>query len=320
MPQGLYIDLNDGRPPMEITSGVRCPSYCMTTEQSISSSSVAVSNYINGSQLLFIPHQTVQSYYVGVSLIPTVDMLSGVSFSGGTMTHTTWNAGGRDIRMIWPGSVWQILPASSGSIGLYIQDSTDFLSITDATMSGQCVYAAEITVNGSWNTPTVAGFGREKYSVFARWNAAGVVVDFDGSKIMAFVERDGEDVPASVSMTVAIFASGVAPTPGDGLTIINSKGACTFSTVRRPFIYHGALYTPSFTNTDIGNRMVLLGRYGYSSKTAFGWCWLKFAGLVMQGNNVRLGGGQVQNYWTDQYPVTGQRATAISVPCVDNIY
>lgn len=320
MPQGLYMDFNDGRPPMEITSGVRCPSYCMTTEQTIAYSSVAVSNYVNGSQLLFIPRLTVQSYYVGVSLLPVVEMLSSVSFSNGTMTHATWGSTGRDIRLMWPGTVWQILPASSGSIGLYIQDSTDFLSITDATMSGQCIYAAEITVNGSWDPPVIAGYDREKYSIFARWNAAGVVVDFDGSKIMAFVERNGEDVPTNVTMTVAIFASGVAPTPGDGLTIINSKGVCTFSTVRRPFIYRGALYTPSFTNTDIGNRMVLLGRYGYSSKTSSGWCWLKFAGLVMQGNRVRLGGGRVQNVWTAQYAFTGQRATAISVPCVDNIY
>ncbi|WP_272887968.1 DUF6453 family protein, partial [Cronobacter sakazakii] len=30
MPSGLLIDLNDGGPVMEITAGLRCPSWCGT--------------------------------------------------------------------------------------------------------------------------------------------------------------------------------------------------------------------------------------------------------------------------------------------------
>jgi hypothetical protein len=321
MPQGLYIDLNDGRPPMAITAGMRCPSYCMTTTTS-NANPVSVSGYKSGSQVLFIPRQSVFSYFdSGGGLMPRIDILNSVTFSGGSMTHRMWsNRKYNETERVFPGSVWQIFPVSSGNRGMLIQNSTDFTTITDGTVVGQCVYAAEITVNGSWNTPTISGFNRERYFVFARWNASGVVVDFDGFTIRVLRDWAGDDVSASVSMTVVIFASGVAPTPGRGLNIIASNGQCVFSTTRRPFVYSGSTYTPSFSSTNIGNRLVLLGRYGITNTENGGWAWLKFAGLVMQSNSVRLGGGAVQNSWTSDGGFVDNRATSLTVPLIDNIY
>jgi hypothetical protein len=107
--------------------------------------------------------------------------------------------------------------AASGQ-GLLIQDSSDFLAITDATMVGSCVWRGTITFNGSWSTPTL--LRHEKYLVFASWSADGVVVEFDGYTITA-TQLDGR-YSGHGDMTIAIFASGVAPVAGTGLNMFKN--------------------------------------------------------------------------------------------------
>jgi hypothetical protein len=119
-------------------------------------------------------------------------------------------------------------------------------------------------------------------------------------------------------MQIAIFASGVSPTPG-GLNIIKG-GVCVFSTTRRPFVYRNQTYTPSWGNTDIGDRMILLGRYGYNSEVSGGWDYIKWAGLIRSGNLVRAGRGRNAASWTSQYSVVGRRLTSLSIPIIDAIY
>jgi hypothetical protein len=70
-----------------------------------------------------------------------------------------------------------------------------------------------------WSISQVAGLTpatdvpRDKYLVFASWSADGVVIEFDGYTITAYQERDGDNVAANVTLTIAIFASGVAQVP-----------------------------------------------------------------------------------------------------------
>lgn len=165
----------------------------------------------------------------------------------------------------------------------------------------------------------ITGISRDQYLVFAKWSADSVVVDFDGYTVSAVVERDGENVPATVTLQIAIFASGVSPSPGTGLNIFNATGACVFSTTKRSFVYRNATYAPSWSWTDIGNTMIMLGRYGDDSSLSGGWDYIKWAGLVRSGNSVRCGKGKVSS-WTANYPVTGRRLTALSIPCVDAMY
>jgi hypothetical protein len=93
-----------------------------------------------------------------------------------------------------------------------------------------------------------------------------------------------------------------------------------FSTTRRPFVYRNQTYAPSWGNTDIGDRMILLGRYGYNSEVYTGWDYMKWAGLIRSGNLVRAGRGRNAASWTSQYSVVGRRLTSLSIPIIDAIY
>ncbi len=94
-----------------------------------------------------------------------------------------------------------------------------------------------------------------------------------------------------------------------------------FSTKRRPFVYRNQTYAPSWGNIDIGVRMILLGRYGYNSEVYTGWDYLKWVGLIRNGNLVRAGRGRNAASLTSQYSVVGgRRLTSLSIPVIDAIY
>ncbi|MCC8233287.1 DUF6453 family protein, partial [Enterobacter mori] len=104
------------------------------------------------------------------------------------------------------------------------------------------------TVNvptGGWAVPTIAGYDKSKYIVFGRCNS-GNTIDFDGNTVRFFSPpTTNDDAPATGTIDIAIFASGVAPQAGIGLNIFNDAGACTFSTTKRPFVYLNQLWSPS---------------------------------------------------------------------------
>lgn len=319
MPSGLLLAPNDGGPRMEVTAGLRCPSYSLSIPDTWDVNQYTLPNYVAGSQIVMMPKSCVYSLNRGTNLIASIAVLDSITVSGGTVTQNVWWSDNWGRAKSFPATVWQILPASSGR-GLLIQNSTDFMAITDNTMVGQCVWRGTVTINGAWTTPAITGLSRDQYLVFAKWNAPNVVIDYDGATIRVLAERDGDDVAASATLQIAIFASGIAPVPGRGLNMINAAGKCVFSTTKRPFVYRNATWVPNWNGTDIGNTMIMLGRFGYDSSLASGWDWLKFAGLVRTGNVVRCGKGKVSTSWTDQYPVTGRRLTSIAVPCIDAMY
>lgn len=319
MPSGLLLAPNDGGPRMEITAGLRCPSYSLSIPDTWDVNQYTLPNYVAGSQIVMMPKSCVYSLNRGTNLIASIAVLDSITVSGGTVTQNVWWSDNWGRAKSFPATVWQILPASSGR-GLLIQNSTDFMAITDNTMVGQCVWRGTVTINGAWTTPTITGLSRDQYLVFAKWDAPNVVIDYDGATIRVLAERDGNDVAASATLQIAIFASGIAPVPGRGLNMINAAGKCVFSTTKRPFVYRNATWVPNWNGTDIGNTMIMLGRFGYDSSLAGGWDWLKYAGLVRTGNVVRCGKGKVSSSWTDKYPVTGRRLTSIAVPCIDAMY
>lgn len=317
MPQGLYINLNDGGPVMEITAGLRCPSFCQQLGSAWDTNQYAISNYVAGSQIVVLPRNPVFQMYRGTNLIPTIGLFDSYSVSGSTITLNTWWSDNWGRAKTFDTSIFQILPKSTGQ-GLLIQDSSDFLAITDGTMVGSCVWRGVVNFTGSWSTPAT-DVPRDKYLVFASWSADGVVIEFDGYTITAYQERDGDNVAANVTLTIAIFASGVAQVPGTGLNFFKN-GVCVFSTSKRPFVYRDATYTPSWAWQDIGNRMIMLGRYGYDSAVNGGWNWLKWVGLVRSGNSVRCARGRVQAQWTATYSVVSRRLISLPVPCIEAMY
>lgn len=324
MGQGLLINLNDGGPVMEITAGLRCPSYSGGwSDSSPVSLSTAISNYVAGSEVFLVP-RVCASYSPPMSpdIIGSVSCLTGYSVSGSTLTQKVFST---DVRYTpktgFNSAIFQVLPAGavgSGG-GLYIQDSTDFTAIPVSTMAGFCIWRGTVTFTKSWTLPATA-FPKANYMVFGKWSAPGVTIECDGNVIEAYVDKNSSsDEPATVTMQIAIFASGIAPTPGPGLNMFKN-GACVFSTTRRPFVYRGVKWTPSWTETDIGNTMVLLCNYGYDSSLSGGWDNLKLAGVVRSGNRIKCGRGKIRGSWTDKYPVTGQRLAAITLPCIEAMY
>ncbi|PUY11028.1 DUF6453 family protein [Cronobacter sakazakii] len=318
MPSGLLIDLNDGGPVMEITAGLRCPSWCGTVGGS--GNIYNAPGYVAGAALVYAPYETARIYDGGTSLVPTVGCLSGATQNGGSMIISSWYSvkGYNDI--LWPGTMWQIMPASqSGHTGLFISDSTDFTTITNGSIVGQCAWRGRVTFTGSW-TPPDTGFARGTYLIFGKWSADGVTVEYDGTRVIATLERNGANVNATVTMDIVIFAVGAAPVAGPGLNFFNAAGQCTFSTTRRPFLYSNAYFRASKTSTDIGNRFIMLGRYGAKSDIQGGWCYAKYCGIVRSGNAVRIGRGYVATFWTSDYPVTFDIVSSTNILLLESMY
>lgn len=247
---------------MEITAGLRCPSFGASFDSGYQKAKyVDIADYVSGAQVLFIPHATA---YVDAGLW---HKMNSISISGGRVTQISrmqsLGISERDSTYTFPGSVWQIFPSGQRSgVGLLISDSTDFTSITNATQSGQCIWKGTVSVpTGGWAVPTIAGYDKSKYVVFGRCNS-GNTIDFDGNTVRFFSPPStNDDAPATGTIDIVIFASGVAPQPGTGLNIFNAAGACTFSTTKRPFVYLNQLWTPSTSAVSIGNGYVPLGTF-----------------------------------------------------------
>ncbi|MDZ5666798.1 DUF6453 family protein, partial [Atlantibacter hermannii] len=113
---------------MEITSGLRCPTFSGQWTAASTSVSLDMANYVPGSEVILLP-RVCAGYAppVSPSIIPAVGVLTGFTQNGATVTQTYWDSKGDKLVRGFDASVWQILPASSGS-GMLIQDSTDFMS------------------------------------------------------------------------------------------------------------------------------------------------------------------------------------------------
>ncbi|WHP32847.1 DUF6453 family protein [Trabulsiella odontotermitis] len=321
MAKGIYIDLNDGRPPMEITAGLRAPSFCMRTPDDFNGRTRTITGLVSGSQVIFIPDVGCVFTYIGTDTIPTIVNLKSISISGGsiTMNNDAGNIGNFD-KKCFPGTVMQILPASSATngIGLFVASSTDFTAITTSTRLLTCVASGVKTVTGATTVSAIAGKTISAGAImFAKWDNSGVSVTKSGANIWVNNITDAFPVDASVSMTYAIFDN-VDPVPGRGITIM-AGSRCVFSTVSRPFVYSGAAWTPSWNNTAIGSRMVLLGTFGMATTYSGNRNILKHAGIRMSGGNVALERGKDIEWWVDS-AFTGRDQIGISLPLLDPIY
>lgn len=321
MGAGLLIDLNDGGPRMEITAGLRCPSFSHFVAEGWGTTKTTVQNYVPGSQVIVVPHRAVHSAKVNTNdLSPALAVLSSVSVSGSTIEfNVTWSRKWPRDQYTFPCSIFQILPSSTGQ-GLLIRDSTDFMSIQNTATIGSCIWRGKVTVDGSWTPPAIEGIDRNRYMIFAKWSDADATIEFDGNTVRALKNWSGTNENRTVTLDVAIFASGVKPQPGTGLNFFNRNGECVFSTTKRPFVYTGRTWVPSFEAKDIGNSMVQLGTWGYRSRNYNGWCRVKFLGIVRDGNRIWCGTGRTYNEWTANYGVESDGVSGLDVLLIDAMY
>lgn len=286
MPEGIYINYNDGRPAMQITSGLRALSFCAKFDQRCQSDQTLVINtpLTNGSEIFVIPTRPVEiiEVYDQGLVVASPFYISSISRNGNSgVVLRGGNPFGYTGKLPqWAGSIMEVLPAANYNTGLYVSNSTDFTAISNNAKLMTCQYAGTVTVNGSLQLP-VSGIP------FARWSDPNVSVGFDGSNIIvrniAYTGRD--DVAGSVTMELVIF-NNTPPSPGDGITMTNNIGQVTFSTVRKPFLFDRTLIL-SGSNQDIGNRLIQLAFYGMRNVYNGGYDHVRYNGVYMYNNQVR---------------------------------
>lgn len=286
MPQGIYINYNDGRPPMTITAGLRAPSYCTFFDQRCQSDQTLTINtpLSPGSELILVPTRPIQVIDVidNQVIVPTAFYINSVTRNGnsGVIIRGANQWGYTGFTPQWAGYIMEILPASTYNTGIYVANSTDFTAISSNAKLMTCQYAGRVTVNGSLSLP-VSGIP------FAKWSSDGVSVGFDGTNItvrsLSYTGMD--DVAGSVTMDLVIF-NNTPPIAGNGITMVNRYGQVTFSTMKKPFIYDRSI-TLSASNQSIGDKYIQLGYYGMRNRYVSGYDNIRYNGIYMYNGNVR---------------------------------
>lgn len=284
MTQGIYIDLNDGRKPMTITAGVRALNFAGNFN--VSSGGFSKTFPIQGNEgasRFLIPNNGAYSFELdrGVEIY----YINGFSSTASSGTISIGYENGYSDRITqFSGTVVEVLRASTGQ-GIYVADSTDFTSITTTDRLLVCKFAQRISFTNTYTLPI--------YGIpFGKWSNPGVSVEYNGSNQLICTNintEDTGDTPGSVTMDLIIFQM-VAPTPGPGLNIFNSNGACTLSTVTRPLVVSGFINL-SGSNQYIGESYFPILRCGFNTRAIPAYKELRNKGIVMSNGYVRSGTG-----------------------------
>lgn len=200
--------------------------------------------------------------------------------------------------------VYEIDGSESGTYGLVLQNSTDYLSITDASRLGCCVWVYSGNIQSGFSIPSnIPGY--ESCIIFTNWNDNGCVLSLDEEKRVRIysseftwnptVERTNYDL----NIKIVAFSSGFTiPLTGfeAGLLIWNENGVLTFSSDYPPvkvakFVDYSG--TGSFLN-----RVIDLGGEGYMVPItkSIGGLYRSYiqrerfaaVGLSMSGRNVTI--------------------------------
>lgn len=321
MGAGILIDYNDGRPVMEITAGLRAPSFCTSFYQRCQSDKTLTINtpLTPGSDLVVVLTSPVEVMEVFDQTLVLPDPFyitsiqrngdSGITLRG----EDAYNA--YSGLPSWGGVIMEVLPVGSRNAGLLVANSTDFTAISNVSRLMTCQYAQRVWVNGSMPLP-VSGVP------FARWDDGNVSVGFDGGSIIVRNASYGgiDDVGAAVEMALVIF-NNTPPTPGNGITMTNNQGQVTFSTVNKPFVYD-RLINIGGGDQYIGNSLVQLSYTGALIENNGGYNHVRMNGIRMAGNNVRIAKNRViGNYSRRQFLMPGKNI-AVPTPLlvIPNIY
>ncbi|WP_089669727.1 DUF6453 family protein [Escherichia coli] len=307
MAEGILIDYNDGRQPMHITAGLRAPAYCGTLTQSnrgntdrFGNGSITFPAPSNvGSQVIFIPTNPVS--VVQVTSLPEIYYITSVARNDySNMVVSFGNKGGQGSRSIaFDGLAFEVLPAASYNEGLLVADSTNFTAISNVGTILTCAWSGNMYVNGQASIP-VGGIP------FCKWDNPNVSVGFDGTNLIVrdinYTGRD--DVAGAVSIDVVVFNQ-TPPVPGEGITMYNPAGQCTFSTTKKPFLFDSTM-TISDSNQYIGNKYINVCYTGTQVRMVGGFGNARYKGLVRSGGYVRSAynkvfGGTPSNGWDASY-------------------
>ena len=193
-------------------------------------------------------------------------------------------------------SIYQVqTPQSvSGTYGIMIQNSVDWMSINSSQRLGFVAWKGVVTLNGQWTLPTVQNDNTK--IVYVRCDDPGVSVYHSVEYNELTVSRDdgsGEPFRTSASVHVVIMNSGYyPPTPsGYGMVIKNAAGNNTFTSDCEPLLWDGRSVNvganpDDLVNTDIPRPMIPLA-----------------VNAFMRGNSEMSGG--YYNYYSCGYRFNG---------------
>lgn len=321
MGAGILIDYNDGRPVMEITAGLRAPSYCTTFDQRCQSDKTLTINtpLTPGSDLVVALTRPVEVIEVfdQTLVLPDPFYVTSVQRNGdsGIILRGADAYNAYSGLPSWGGVIMEVLPVGSRNAGLLVANSTDFTAISNVSRLMTCRYAQRVRVNGSMPLP-VGGVP------FARWDDGNVSVGFDGGSIIVRNASYGgiDDVAASVDMDLVIF-NNTPPAPGTGITMTNNQGQVTFSTVNKPFVLNSVINIGT-GGQNIGNSLVQLSYTGALIENNSGYNHVRMNGIRMAGNVVSAARNRViGNYSRQQFQMPNRNIT-VPTPLlvIPNIY
>lgn len=167
---------------------------------------------------------------------------------------TGWRTDGNRIIVYfsWPNqpirftefSIYQVQqPQSvSGTYGIMIQNSVDWMSINSSQRLGFVAWKGEVTINGQWTLPIVQNDNTK--IVYVRCEDPNVSVYNSVEYNELTVSRDnvqGEAFRTTANVKVVIMNSGYyPPTPsGYGMVIKNASGENTFTSDCEPLLWDG---------------------------------------------------------------------------------
>lgn len=141
-------------------------------------------------------------------------------------------------------SIYQVQQpdSASGTYGIMIQNSVDWMSINSSSRLGFVAWKGEVTINGKWTLPVVQN--DKTKVVFVRCDDPGVSIYHVVQYNELTVSRDnrlGEPILTTANVKVVIMNSGYyPPTPiGYGMVIKNAAGDNTFTSDTEPLVWDG---------------------------------------------------------------------------------
>ncbi|EFA4692340.1 hypothetical protein E0N58_09135 [Escherichia coli] len=311
MGAGIYIGLNDGRPAMEITSGLRAFSHAgdFNIQNAGFSQSFSIKDLTGGDKFL-IP--SVGAYAFELDRGVETYFISGFKASGSTATISISGENAYSDRITkFSGSVFEIAKASTGE-GILVADSTDFASITTNDTLMSCLWVGSVSFTGVYTMP-IAGVP------FGNWSNSGVSVEFDGNNKLICTNTNTSntgDTYGSVTMNLAIFNKS-PPSPGDGITIINKNNKCVFSTKQRPLVVNGFI-TLSNSYQNIGDAFFPILRCGFNTRAISAYKELRYKGIMMYNGQVKSGtGSRIVRYEIGNRP---DITISMRLPYLPNFY
>lgn len=315
MGAGILIEYNDGRPRMEITAGLRAPSFCTNFNQRCQSDKTLTVNtpLTPGSQLIVVLTNPVEVVEVFDQTLVIPDPMFVTSISrngdGGITLHGADALGAYSGLPTWVGTIMEVLPVGSRNAGLLVANSTDFTAISNVARLMTCRYAQRVHVNGSMPLP-VGGVP------FARWDDPNVSVGFDGGSIIVRNAAYGgiDDVGAAVDMELVIF-NNTPPSPGTGITMTNNAGQVTFSTVNKPFVFNGTVDLSAGWQ-NIGNSLIQLSYTGALIENNSGYNHVRMNGIRMAGSVVGAAKNRVMGNYSRQQFQMPNRNVVVPTPLI----